>query len=155
MTRKLGDFIYRHHVEPRVKLYSPREESFPIPLKYIEFIRSTHTDLGVAQENEFDDCWNVEGSSNLSDLWMGFTRMTPLNETPPKGYMRSGERLTNIQTTSRPYHMWPDAWTRIGKAAQRREKQEWAVEKSKLEHSRKLRGISSIHPSDEEYKDII
>ena len=30
-----GSFIYRHHVEPRVKLYSPREESFPIPLKYI------------------------------------------------------------------------------------------------------------------------
>ena len=24
-----GKFIYRHHVEPRVKLYSPREESFP------------------------------------------------------------------------------------------------------------------------------
>ena len=28
-----GSFVYRHHVEPRVKLYSPREESFPIPLK--------------------------------------------------------------------------------------------------------------------------
>ena len=26
------DFIYRHHVEPRVKLYMPREESFPFPL---------------------------------------------------------------------------------------------------------------------------
>ena len=30
------NFIYRHHVEPRVKLYLPREESFPIPLKYID-----------------------------------------------------------------------------------------------------------------------
>ena len=28
-----GKFIYRHHVEPRVKLYVPREESFRIPLK--------------------------------------------------------------------------------------------------------------------------
>ena len=28
-----GNFMCRHHVEPRVKLYSPREESFPIPLK--------------------------------------------------------------------------------------------------------------------------
>ena len=26
-----GIFIYRHHVEPRVKLYPPREESFPVP----------------------------------------------------------------------------------------------------------------------------
>ena len=27
-----GNFIHRHHVEPRVKLYSSREESFPFPL---------------------------------------------------------------------------------------------------------------------------
>ena len=30
-----GDFIYRHHVEPRVESNVPEEESFPIPLKYI------------------------------------------------------------------------------------------------------------------------
>ena len=41
-----GSFIYRHHVEPRVKLYSPREESFPIPLKYIDVTRATHTKFG-------------------------------------------------------------------------------------------------------------
>ena len=33
------DFIYRHHVEPRVQLYVPKEESFPFPLKYIDVIR--------------------------------------------------------------------------------------------------------------------
>ena len=37
-----GKFMYRHHVEPRVKLYSPREESFPIPLKY-NVSRTTRT----------------------------------------------------------------------------------------------------------------
>ena len=42
-----GSFIYRHHVEPRVKFYSPREESFPIPLKYIDVSRTTHTNLDV------------------------------------------------------------------------------------------------------------
>ena len=45
-----GSFIYRHHVEPRVKLYSPREESFPIPLKYIDVSRTTNTNLDVKQE---------------------------------------------------------------------------------------------------------
>ena len=30
-----GDFIYRHNIEPRVELYVPKEESFPIRLKYI------------------------------------------------------------------------------------------------------------------------
>ena len=36
-----ANFKNRHHVEPRVKLYSPREESFPIPLKYIDVSRTT------------------------------------------------------------------------------------------------------------------
>ena len=45
-----GNFKNRHHVEPRVKLYSPREESFPIPLKYIDVTRTTHTNLDVKQE---------------------------------------------------------------------------------------------------------
>ena len=117
-----GDFIYRHHIEPRVQLYVPKEESFLIPLKYIDVIRSTHTDLDRAQEKRIDDNWNVDGDRNLSDSCTGFTRFTLLNETPPEQYMWSGGRLTKIQTTSRPDHKWPDAWTRIGKAAQKREK---------------------------------
>ena len=44
------NFIYRHHVELRVKLYSPREESFPIPLKNIDVSRTTHTNLDVKRE---------------------------------------------------------------------------------------------------------
>ena len=31
-----GDFSYRHHLEPRVKMYVPKEESFPIPMKHID-----------------------------------------------------------------------------------------------------------------------
>ena len=64
-------------------------------------------------------------------------------------------RYTKIQPTSRADHTWPDAWTRIGKAAQRREKQECAIEKPKLEYARNVRVIYSIDPIEEEYKDII
>ena len=46
----LGEFIYRHHVEPRVKLYMPRRESFPSSLKYIDVTRTTHTSLDVLLE---------------------------------------------------------------------------------------------------------
>ena len=31
-----GDFIYRHHNEPRVQLNVPQGETIPIPLKYID-----------------------------------------------------------------------------------------------------------------------
>ena len=50
-----GNFIYRYHVELRVKLYSPREESFHIPLKYIDVSRTTCTNLDVKQERRIDD----------------------------------------------------------------------------------------------------
>ena len=99
------NFIYRHHVEPRVKLYSPREESFPIPLKYIDVSRITHTNLDVKQERRIDDYWNIDGSRDLSDLWTSFTQFTLLEEKLPDGYMWSGERLTRKQLTSRPDHL--------------------------------------------------
>ena len=70
-----GSFIYRHHVEPRVKLYSLREESFPIPLKYIDISRTTHTNFDVKQEQRIDDYWNIDGSRDLSDPWTGFHTM--------------------------------------------------------------------------------
>ena len=92
-----GSFIYRHHVEPRVKLYSPREESFPIPLKYIDVSRTTHTNLDVKQEKRIDDYWNVDGSRDLSDPWTGFTQFSLLEEKPPDGFLWSGVRLTRKQ----------------------------------------------------------
>ena len=66
-----GSFIYRHHVEPRVKLYSPREESFQIPLIYIDVSRTTHTNLDVKQEKRIDDYWNIDGSRDLTCLILG------------------------------------------------------------------------------------
>ena len=87
-----GSFIYRHHVEPRVALYSPREESFPIPLKYIDVTRTTHTNMDVKLEKRIDDHWNIDGSRDLSDPWTGFTQFTLLDEKAPDGiYMVRGE----------------------------------------------------------------
>ena len=130
-----GNFIYRHHVEPRVKLYSPKEESFPIPLKYIDVSRTTHTNLDVMQESRIDDYWNIDGSRDLSDSWTGFTQFTLLDEKPPDGYMWSGRRLTKWQATSRPDHLWPELWTKLGRNATLREKQKWSIEKPKLDNA--------------------
>ena len=111
-----GNFIFRHHVEPRVKLYSPREESFPIPLKYIDVSRTTHTNLDVKQERRIDDYWNIDGSRDMSDSWTGFTQFTLLEEKPPDGFLWSGKRETKRQVTSRPDHLWPErALDEIGK----------------------------------------
>ena len=133
-----GNFIYRHHVEPRVKLYSPREESFPIPLKFIDVSRATQTNLDVMQESRIDDYWNIDGSRDLSgSSWTGFTQFTLLSEKPPEGYMWSGERLTKRQASSRPDHLWPELWRAMSKNAELREKHKWAIEKPKLDNARR------------------
>ena len=150
-----GNYIYRHHVEPRVKLFSPREESFPIPLKYIDVSRTSHLNLDVKQERRIDDYWNIDGSRNLSDPWTGFTQFTLLEEKPPEGYMWSGWRLTRKQLTSRPDHLWPELWKTMGKNAKLKEKQKWSNGKLHLENARKLRRIYFIDPKDKEFKETI
>ena len=111
-----GNYIYRHHVEPRsLKLYVLREESFPIPLRYIDVTRATSTNLDVMFER-IDEYWNIEGNRDLSDSWTGFTRFSFLEEKPPDGYTWSGRRLTKKQTTSRPACFGPE---RHGKTCQR------------------------------------
>ena len=150
-----GSFIYRHHVEPRVELYSPREESFLIALKYIDVTGTAHTNLDVKQEKRIDDYWNIDGSRDLSDLGTGFTQFTLLDEKPPDGYTWSGVRLTRKQLTSRPDHPWPELWKSMGKNAKLKEKQKWSGEKIHLDNAPKLSGIHVIDPEDKEFKETI
>ena len=143
-----GNFIYRHHVEPRVKLYSPREESFHNPLKYIDLSRTTRTNLDVKQDRRIDDYWNIDGSRDLADSWTGVTQFTLLEEKPPNGYMWSGGRLTKRQVTSRPDRLRPELWIKLGRNAKLREKQKWSNEKPELDNARRLRGIYVIDPEE-------
>ena len=131
-----GNYIYRHHLEPRVRLYVSKEESFPIPLRYIDVTRRTLTTLDVLQESR-TEYWNIDGDRNLSEPETGFTQFTTLNEKPADGFMWSGERLTKIQATTRPDHLWL-FWSGVSKAAQRKEMQQWAIENPKLDNARKV-----------------
>ena len=114
-----GDFIHRHHNEPRVQLCVPKEESFLTPLKYIDVTRATHTNLDVLQEKHIDDDRNVDANRSLPDSWKGFTKFTLLKEKPPKGFLRFGERLTKIQATARPVNVRPRSKERKARVGNR------------------------------------
>ena len=60
--------------------FCPRKK-IPIPLKYIDATRSSHTDFGVMQEKRIDDYWKVDSNRRLSDSCGGFTKFSP-NGTP-------------------------------------------------------------------------
>ena len=100
-----GNYIYRHHVQRRVKLYVPKGGSFPLPLKYIDPVRRAHTTLDALLESQIDDRWNVDGDRDLSWPWRGCTSITRLKKKSRKGYTWSLERLTKVQATSRPDYL--------------------------------------------------
>ena len=57
-----------------------------------------------------------------------------------------------IQATTRLEIVWLDVCTKIGIAAQKREKKERANEKPKLDNARRLRGICFIDPANGKIK---
>ena len=73
----------------------------------------TQTNLDVLQEHQIDEYWHADGERPLSGSWVGFARFTILKKPPPDGHMWAGERLTKIQSTSRPDDIWPEVWSKI------------------------------------------
>ena len=129
-----GNFIYRHHVEPRVKLYSPREESFHIPLKYIDVSRTTCTNLVSNKRN----------ASMIIGISMGQETCRILGQVSHNLLYWKKNLQTDLcgpggkQQTSRPDPLWLEIWKTMGKNAKLKEKQKWSNEKLHLENARKL-----------------
>ena len=70
-------------------------------------------------------------------------------------FLWSGEGLTRRQLTSRPDHLWPELWIKMGRNAKLKEKHKWSDEKPKLDNATRLRGIYFIDPEDKEFKETL
>ena len=102
------------------------EETFQIPLKDIDVTRAACTNLDVLQENV------------LMTIGM---------------WMRILERIHKVHSTGRDLQKFKQLPNLIFVAAQKKEKQEWANEKPKLDNARILRVISFINLEDGECKE--
>ena len=129
-----GNYIYRHHVEPRVKLYVPREASFPIPLRYIDVTRATSTSLDVMLEKSIDDYWNVDGGRDLSDTWT-FTILDEKNQRMDIHVWRATDKEANDVQARLPVAR--DMERHVRSVETKREAR-WAIGKPKLDNARKL-----------------
>ena len=110
--------IYRHHFEPRVQLYVPKEESFRFHRKQWCHQVNSHR---FGRSTRKTNWWLLECRRRQKSVRF----LDGLHE------IHIIERNSS-KTTSSPDHMWLDAWTRIGKANQRKAKQEWVIEKPKI-----------------------
>ena len=74
------------------------------PLKDIDVTRTTDTSLDVMSEKHIDDYQKDDGNINVGLHWQVSRDSLQID------VLRSGERLTRKQTTSRPDKVWPDMW---------------------------------------------
>ena len=95
-----GDFIYRHHVEPRTQLYALDDDACPMPLKHADVVRQTKTDIDSIAEHVINDMWTENRNVNLSET--GTTRFQILRARRPQGYKWVSGRPTKIQKSTRP-----------------------------------------------------
>ena len=75
------------------------------------------------------------------------------NTSKRKNVVREG--LTRNQLTSRPDHLWPELWEKVGKNVKLKEEQKWSNEKLHLHNARKLGEICFIVAEDKEFKETI
>ena len=134
-----GNYMYRHHVEPRVKLYMPREESFPIPLRYTDVIRpclycwsAALTIVGTSKGTEI--CRMRGQDSHDSPYWKNNLQMGRHS-----GLTSCGQRCGKT----------------CEKQRNENKNKSGLSKKPNLDNARRLRGIYFTDPADAEFKETI
>ena len=147
--------MYRHHVERRVHLCVPMVRNIPNPTEVHWRDQDYAHKFGCIARKTYQRLLERRRGSNV----VGFMdRIHDVHvfewKTSSRIFVIQGKGLTKIQATTRPDYVWPEIWSGMSKAAEKKEKQEWTIEKPKLDNARKLRDIYFIKPEDGEYKEI-
>ena len=140
-----GDFICRHQSELRVQFHVPKEETFPVPRPLIQmWACCKKKGLTITGMSIRTDLCQIRGEDLLCR-----------KKSVQKDFCGSVGHRQKVQTTTRPENVWPQVWTKIGKASHKREKQERANEKPRLDNARRLRGIYFIDPDDRDHTETV
>lgn len=143
--RVTRSMVIRHHMKPRTNLFVPTDDC-PIPLKYLDVMRTTYTDL--EGEAIIRDYWSDVGERPLSGQWTGQTMIWILNPDPPPGYHWVDRDLVKTQKSTRPGNVHKLEWGRYGPDLKAQFIAEWAVEKPAREAARVRRGHIKIWEED-------
>ena len=126
-----GNDIYRHHVEPRDKLFVLKEETFPISLWYIDEVRTTHTPLDVLRTlMRFETYWNFGRVSRISQRSMK-NLLTDICGPGGSRQFKQPQGLIIFDQICGP----------VCQKQLNERKSNNGLEKPKLDNARKLRGI--------------
>ena len=128
-------------------MFVPNESNCPIPLKYVDVMRVTQTNLDSPSESRIEDIWwptpgdIYEVQRDLSSPWTGKTTFDLIRPVPPKGYEWVEGRLTKIQSTERPPNVTPETWLSVSRKAKKKAKAQWENIGPKRQDARVSRSI--------------
>ena len=142
--------VIRFHKQPRIALFVPDPESFPIPIKYIDVLRTTWTDLDEASLRYSKDIWTDVKDKDLRVPWTGRTVFYLLRPKPPVGKMWAGGKLINAKATTRPPYIDSRVWCNDLSNPLRKEiSAEYEAIRPLVETARSEAGISEfLNPED-------
>ena len=124
--------MYGHHSQ-----FHRNTLTWPGQLTHIWMCCKKNVSMTIGILIEMEHCPIHEQDSRSSQCWMkNFLQDTCGSE----------KRLEKTQATTRPDHLWPEIRSGLSKAAQRKEKQQWATDKPKFDDARKLRSMYFIKP---------
>jgi len=137
--------VVRHHVVPRMELYVTNESECPIPLRYLDVVRITMTNLEERKEAYMEDVWIPEApmpedTRLLSGEWTGKTIFRILRPEPPPGHMWHLDRLVKCKQTTRPDDVDPILWTTLSTAQRATAIAEWQKVETVRANARSARG---------------
>ena len=120
-----------------------------MPLKYVDIVRITRTNLEHDKESRIEDIWTAPNADRaLSSEWTGQTCFELLRPKPPPGHKWVGSRCTKVQKTTRPDNIWPETWVKMSKKEKNLAIAEWNIESSKRNEARNLRNLHHIPDDD-------
>ena len=131
-----------------------KRETFPMPLKYIDVTRATHTNLDVLQEKRIRRSLECRCKQAFVRFLERIQRVHSIErKNLQRDVCRPEEQLTKIQVTTRlDYFVARNLVLACQKAAHKKRRSgNGRLKQPKLDNARRLRGINFIDPEDEEY----
>ena len=141
-----NDVLAIHHLKPRLKMFVPTEQTLPIPVEYLDIMRTTVTNIDNELERRIVDYWydNPQAGRDLTIPWTGRTTFDLLKPKPDPGWSWQAGRLTKIQKTTRPPDIRSEEWGHMSKKDKKKAIDLWAEEGPRQDALRNKRGLHHI-----------
>ena len=124
-----NDVVIRVHNRPREALYVPSDDDFPIPTRYIDVMRTTHTSLKDKCESVINHHRPDDDGRKLSNYWTGRNTFVIMRPDPKPGWKWVNGRKAKIQVTPRPGNVDSETLWRMKPQLQEQAKEDWKVER--------------------------